>query len=326
MSRAHYSPFLSRIAVLGALALLVGCSSGTSTTLSQPLKSMTWHLQTGASSQAEALQGLAFYPSSTLTIDAGDTVTWTFPANEPHTVTLLGGGQTKPPPPTDPSIANPAGGSTYDGTTYTSSGFLFGDKTYTLTFPKPGTYTVHCLIHQPEMQSTIVVQPAGAAYPKQQAAYDQAGASASASDLVAALVSVGTFPYSAGSRHFAAGISPDGPMAAPAVPTVMRFLSTSDLNATSATVPVGSTVTWANLSNNEAHTVTFAPVGQPFPKLDPFSPPSGGNIYDGTALINSGPLFPGQSVSITFPKAGTFTYHCIFHDDNEGMISTLVVQ
>ncbi len=320
------SLFVRRITVAAVLAMLGGCSSGTSTTLTQPPKSLTWHLHTGASSQAEALQGLAFYPSSAVTIDAGDTVSWTFPSNEPHTVTLLGAGQTKPPPPTDPSIAKPAGGSTYNGKTYTSSGFLFGGKTYALTFTKPGTYTVHCLIHQPEMRSTIVVQAAGTAYPEQQAAYDQAGASASASDLAAALASAGTFAYPSGSRRFAVGISPGGPMAAPVAPTVLRFLSTNDLSATSATVPVGSTVTWTNLSNNEAHTVTFAPVGHPFPTLNPFSLPSGGNTYDGTTLVNSGPLFPGQSFSITFPKAGTYTYHCLFHDDTEGMIATLVVQ
>lgn len=95
---------------------------------------------------------------------------------------------------------------------------------------------------------------------------------------------------------------------------------------TSVTVAVGSTVTWTNLSNNEPHTVTFAPAGAPFPALNPFSPPSGGNTYDGTALVNSGVLQPGKSFSLTFTKAGTYTYHCIFHDDTENMIGTVIVQ
>ncbi len=162
--------------------------------------------------------------------------------------------------------------------------------------------------------------------PQQQSAYDQAAATASASDLAAALASVGTFAYPAGSHHFAAGISPGWLVGPPGSSSVLRFLSTSDLNVTSATVPAGSTVTWTNLSNNEAHTVTFAPVGRPFPTLNPFAPPTGGNTYDGTTLVNSGLLFPGQSFSATFPKAGIYTYHCLLHDDTENMIATLVVQ
>lgn len=319
------SPFGRRMAVAVAVAMVTGCSSGTTTLIQQP-QSLTWHAQAGVSSQADALQGLAFYPSSPLTIDAGDTVSWSYPSNEPHTVTLLGGGRTELPSPTDPSVMKPAGGSTYDGTTYTSSGLLSGGKTYALRFTKPGTYTVYCLIHQPEMVSTIVVQPARTPYPKQQAAYDRDGASERTSDLAAALASVGTFAYPAGSMHLAAGISRGGPSGAPATSTVLRFLSSGDLSTVSATVPVGSTVTWTNLSNNEAHTVTFAPVGQPFPTLNPFSPPTGGNSYNGSTLVNSGLLFPGQSFSATFSKAGTYTYHCLLHDDTEGMIATLVVQ
>jgi len=320
----QFSTFTRRITIVVSIAMLASCSTGSST-LSSQTSSLTWHVQDGASSRAEALQGLAFYPSA-MTIDAGDTVEWSFPANEPHTVSLLGSGQTKPLPPTDPAAAKPAGGSTYDGTAYTSSGYLFGGKTYSLTFPKQGTYTIYCLIHQPEMVSKVVVQPRGTAYPQQQSAYDQAAATASASDLAAALASVGTFAYPAGSHHFAAGISPGSLVGPPGSSSILRFLSTSSLDVTSATVPAGSTVTWTNLSNNEAHTVTFAPVGRPFPTLNPFAPPTGGNTYDGTTLVNSGLLFPGQSFSVTFPKAGIYTYHCLLHDDTENMIATLVVQ
>jgi plastocyanin len=37
-------------------------------------------------------------------------------------------------------------------------------------------------------------------------------------------------------------------------------------------------------------------------------------------------LFPGQSYSLTFTKAGTYIYFCLFHANTEGMIATLVVQ
>jgi len=310
------------------VALTVSGCSGSSTTLSpqpQP-RPQGWRVQTGGSSSAEALQGLNFYPSSVLTIDAGDTVTWSFPSGEAHTVTLLAAGQATPPPASDPNVAKPAGGNTYDGNTYTSSGFKLLGANYSLQFTKAGTYKVYCLIHQPEMEMTIVVQAAGASYPHPQSFYDAAATTALGSDLAAAAASVTSFPYAPGGLHLAAGIAPGPVTGASTTGTVLRFLSTGDVTNQTTTVPVGSTVTWTNLANNEPHTVTFAPVGQPFPKLDPFSPPTGGNTYDGTTLVNSGLLLPGQSFSATFPKAGTYTYHCLLHDDTGGMISTLVVQ
>lgn len=60
--------------------------------------------------------------------------------------------------------------------------------------------------------------------------------------------------------------------------------------------------------------------------MSPFSPASGPRSYDGTQPVNSGVLFPGQSFSLTFTKAGTYTYHCLFHDDTEHMVGTIVVQ
>jgi plastocyanin len=59
--------------------------------------------------------------------------------------------------------------------------------------------------------------------------------------------------------------------------------------------------------------------------LDPFSPPSGGNTYNGTTLVNSGVMNPGSSFALKFTTAGTYTVHCIFHDDTENMIGTVVV-
>jgi plastocyanin len=284
----------------------------------------TWQLKAGVADSTQAFQGPGFYPAS-ITIDAGDTIVWHFPAGEPHTVTLLGAGQSSPPPATDPNVSKPAGGTTYDGSTYTSSGFKLLGATYQLTFPKPGTYRVYCLIHQPEMDLTINVAPSGTPYPATQADLTTAASSASAADIAAAEQSTSLFPYAGTPDHLAAGISPGGPSGAPSTASVMRFLnSTSATNATE-TVPLGTTVTWTNYANNLPHTVTFGIVGQPFPELNPFAPASGGTTYEGTAVVNSGPLFPGQSFSLTFTQRGTFQYHCLFHDDTENMIATIVV-
>jgi plastocyanin len=51
----------------------------------------------------------------------------------------------------------------------------------------------------------------------------------------------------------------------------------------------------------------------------------GGSTYDGTQVTNYGVLGAGQSYSLTFTKAGTYVYYCLFHD-GEGMAGSIVVQ
>jgi plastocyanin len=60
------------------------------------------------------------------------------------------------------------------------------------------------------------------------------------------------------------------------------------------TVTVGTTVTWKN-SSTAAHTVT------------------------GTSF-HSPVIAPGRTFSYTFTKAGTYSYHCIFHPYMKGTI------
>ncbi|MDP9111140.1 MAG: plastocyanin/azurin family copper-binding protein [Candidatus Eremiobacteraeota bacterium] len=308
-----------------AAALLAACLSacGGSNPTTPPPGPVTWQLTAGASAQSEAYQGTQFYPAS-ITIDAGDTIQWTFPTGEPHTVTLLGP-RSAPPPPTDPSVPAPAGGTTYDGSTYTSSGFVLLGKTYSLQFNKPGTYAYFCLLHK-GMQGTITVNPAGTAYQQTQNALSAQGATAAAADLAQAASAVTQFPYPPGGPHLAAGISSGLQTGTNVLSSVVRFLDGPSVTSTSVTIPVGTSVSWTNLSSNFPHTVTFGVAGQPFPVMNPFAPPSGGTTYDGSTLVNSGPMFPGASFTLTFTKTGTYTYHCIFHDDTENMIGTVVVQ
>lgn len=310
------------ILALAVATIASGCSSGSVGTPTPSPTSSHWFVQAGGSSQSEAVQGLAYYPK-TITIDAGDAITWTFPAGEPHTVAFLGP-KASPPPPTDPSVAQPAGGSTYDGTVYTSSGFVLGGKSYALTFTKAGTYKYYCLIHG-EMVGTVVVAPPGTPYPQTQSDITDAAQTSLQADLAAATNALSLFPYAAGGAHVAAGLSP-GLGAPPLGPSsVVRFLDGTTLQDTNVTVALGTTVVWTNLDSNLPHTVTFPVAGQQLPAMDPFSPPSGPSTYDGSTLTNSGPLFGGQSFSLTFTKAGTYTYDCLFHDD-EGMTGTVTVQ
>src|SRR5579884_2460327 len=190
-----------------AVLLLAGCGGGDNNSTPPQIKQQpaTWTVQAGASDSTQALQALQFYPS-TITIDEGDSVVWQYPAGEPHTVTFLGP-QATPPPPNDPNDAAPAGGSTYDGTTYTSSGFLLLGQSYKLTFPKAGTYKYYCLIHG-EMVGTVVVQPAGSKYPQSTIQISAIINTSSAADLQSASDSIALFPYATGGPHLAAGIAP----------------------------------------------------------------------------------------------------------------------
>lgn len=313
-------------AALAALILAACNGAGTPAPSTAAPTGTQWRLNAGAAGHSNAYQGLQYYPK-TITVDAGDTVTWTFASLEPHTVSFLGAGQATPPPPSDPSVQRPAGGSTYDGSTFTSSGFIAGGFSYSLTFTKPGTYTYYCLIHQPEMVGTIVVNPAGTAYPFDEDGYSGQAVTQSNADLQLAASSVAQFPYAPGGPHIAAGIAPGLAAASPAPATVNRFIVDSNVDHATITVPVGSTVTWTNQANNSPHTITFPVAGQPLPSLpgDPFTPPMGGSTYDGTQVTNSGVLEPGKDYSLTFTKAGTYVYYCLFHDQ-EGMEGTIVVQ
>jgi len=76
----------------------------------------------------------AFNPSS-ITVEAGSTVTWTNSGNAPHTVTADDGA--------------------FD------SGELANGETFSFTFDEPGTYSYHCDIH-PDMVAEVIVTEAAA--------------------------------------------------------------------------------------------------------------------------------------------------------------------
>jgi plastocyanin len=267
------------------------------------------------------MQAFDYYPNA-ITIDVGDAITFTDQVTEPHTVSIPPAGAMPPPGPPQP----PVGGTTFDGTAYISSGFLSPNQNYTVTFTKAGTYKVYCLIHQPEMQGTIVVQPAGTPYPKDQSQYLSESSADLTLDLGDASNSVATFPYASGGLHLAAGIAPGLAAGPPAQSTVMRFLNDKTLGSQplNVTVPLGGTVTWTNQSNNAPHTISFPIAGQAPPPGPPDAPPFGLPVYDGTAYVNSGPINPGGSFSLTFTHVGTYTYYCRFHSP-EGMIGTVTV-
>ena len=102
----------------------------------QAVRAATWQAIAGDQSTDEGIQALAFL-SNELWIHVGDSITWTFPASEIHTVTFLKPGQSRPPRPgagggcpgTTPD------GSSFDGSTCVTSSELMDGQTYTVTFP-----------------------------------------------------------------------------------------------------------------------------------------------------------------------------------------------
>jgi plastocyanin len=283
----------------------------------------TWNISAGGSEMSEAIQALDFYPH-TIAIHAGDTITWSNSTSIPHTVSIPTAGATPPPGPPNPAQV---GGNVFDNSAYISSGFITKGKAYSVRFTRPGTYAYFCIVHPPEMTGTITVLPAGKALPMSAQQYAAAAGSDLAADLQGGLASVQLFPYTAGGTHVAAGIAPGLPAGKPAESTVMRYLDGASAVSADTTVAVGTTITWTNDSNNVPHTVTFPPAGQQPPPGPPDQvPPSGGSTYDGSALANSGVMPPGKSYSLTFTKAGTYTYYCLFHDGPTGMIGTVTVK
>lgn len=277
-----------------------------------------WQVQAGGGTPDSAVTNMAFYPS-TITIDVGDSITWTV-SGDAHTVTFLSGAPQ--PSPLDPSSAIPQGGSTYDGTGVASSGIIPpipGQNTYTLTFTKAGTFPYLCLIH-PGMAGTVVVQPVGTPYPKTQAQYDEATAITSQQSLAVGVNALetaapGTSKNSDGSTNYNDWTGESVGRA-----TVMRFLPSV------LTISVGDTVTWTNPDMMDPHTVTFAPDGKypEFPSAQALIP-TGNTTYDGSTFTNSGLIMPmgappvkgvptTTSYTLKFTKAGVYTYHCLIHD------------
>lgn len=180
-----------------------------STKQAQADGSYNWSVQAGGSVlEADLVQ----FSSPNITINVGDSVTWTNPNAVPHTVTFLAPGQSLPalvqpsPQPAGPPLLLiplqtflPAGGPTYDGTAYANSGIFDAvnspSNKYTLKFTKPGTYQYHCILHDNQgMMGTITVAGAAAAPAPQPTAAAPGG--------VIAGPNTGTGPAAAGSGNW----------------------------------------------------------------------------------------------------------------------------
>jgi len=293
-----------------------------------------------------------------LWIHAGDSITWSFPTHEIHTVTFLTQTikdlQNTTPQQTRPARPGAGGGcpgttpdgSIFDGSTCVTSGDdLFVDgATYTVTFPTAGNFKLVCLVHN-NMTGAVHVLARSEALPYNQASYDKQAQQREAELLSggAGLKGQGTATaqQSAGDA-VTAGI---GDIVATGggsdTVSVMRFLQGSIV------VRIGDTVEWTNLDPVTPHTVTFGtePSGPPQPPSPGVTSASdgarqavlnspAGSVHSGflqAAFQDRGPpdALPQSPLGVTrfrvtFNAPGTFNYICALHDDL-GMVGRVIV-
>lgn len=291
----------------------------------------TWYVETGTQSPNEAIQGMVFLPGK-ITIDVGDTIVWLARSAEPHTVTF------NPTPneqfnPFAPAVGN---GGTFDGTGYASSGAMANvssatagfptERRFSLTFTKAGTFGYICLVH-PGMSGTVVVHPAGTPYPKSQRQYDTSS-DREAARIIASGYRLMAQDDRASTNHYV--IAGDTNMQTGA--DVMRFMRPT------VVIHTGQSVRFVNKSM-EPHTITFGPE-----IADPTNPwchddcsastlPAQGPIFGGSysatlsgsdAVLNSGRIFNGVQLTVTFTRPGIYRYICGLHD-YMGMTGRVIV-
>ena len=309
----------------------------------------TWQLQAGAERPDGGRQALAFLPNE-IWIHAGDSVRWTFPTHERHTLTFLTPGQTRPPA-FGPIFGVPVGcpgitpdGSSFDGSACVTSDLLLLDQnagtppTYSVTFPTAGNFKFVCLIHADMTGVVHVVDPAQA-LPHDQSFYDRQAQSEQVR-LLADASRMADRSEDAQGDDVAAGIGEVVTMtgAGSQTASLMRFLRQTIV------VRVGDTVEWTNLDPSINHTVTFgSEPADPRPPSANVTPTLDGArqavINSTSDSVNSGFLSPAPQdraklaqsnpgvtrIRVTFTSPGVFNYICAVHDQL-GMKGTVIVQ
>lgn len=255
---------------------------------------------------------------------AGDTVTWEFAWDEPHSVTF-GEIAGDPSGPSNPGTAVVD----YDGTGFVNSGLVFGSKaapqSFSMKFTKEGNFDYYCFIH-PLMTGTVRVQGAGigeqdtqvAVDARGQAAYESAIADLKAAAAATAAVRPLAVTGSSAAKKYTLQISSltDRPRG-----DVMQFFP--------ASLNIGANDTVEFVSNVQTpHDVAFIPAGvdlngPPPPGLEDFDPfEDSVNYSPGKKLSPSDlsispvvglELPAGTSVSFAFSAPGTYNYVCLLH-------------
>jgi plastocyanin len=307
----------------------------------------TWQIQVGAQNGDRARQALAFFPNE-IWIHADDSITWSFPTNEVHTVTFLALGQVRPNRFAGCAGGLPPDGRTpdfpvFDNNTCVNSGILTNadGKTYTVIFPMIGNFKLVCLAH-PNMTATVHVLDSGIPLPHDQDFYDRQAdrqRAALLSDLNAS-----AHVHEGGDNAVVAGAGKIiGTSGGTETASVMRFMDAVKV------IHVGETVEWTTAEAVTSHTITFGPE----PDNQHQIPPSSNVTMDADGArhaylsspsdaVHSGFIteLPQDRIGLTqapfnlnsatrfratFTQPGIFQYKCVLHDEL-GMVGVIIVQ
>ena len=346
----HFKNMISKSVVsFAAAAIVIGGAAGTT-------QATQWQSIAGAESADRGSQALAFLPNE-LWVHTGDSIRWTFPTHERHTITFLKPGQIRPPgfgPIFDVPVGCPGitpDGSSFDGSTCVTSGILrLGDNTkstenaptYSVSFPAVGNFKFVDLLHA-DMSGVVHVLNLAETLPHDQDFYDRQAQGEQALLLADAsrLQGRGTPGDNGGaqSNDVAVGIGEVVTTTGAGLQTasLMRFVRGTIV------VQVGDTVEWTSLDPSINHTVTFGTEpADPRPPSANVQPTSDGArqavIGSSADNVNSGFLSPAPQdranlaqsplgvtrFRVTFTSPGTFNYICAIHDDL-GMDGTVIV-
>lgn len=342
--------FFVKVGLSAALAMgfLVGVlASVISPALAQQPEPAHFVVQAGAAGLGNA-EALVFAPEN-LNVHRGDTVTWA--VNGFHNIRFHDEGGLAPlalvpgvdeveVPQINPLVAFP---SIENGAAYTggaaNSGLPAGAPggagdaggLFSLVMDlEPGTYAYLCDVH-PGMAGVITVVDdatpvASTAEVDIQAKQESDAALALGSEAVQAAAEAAAGINTAGDdgvAHVQAGSTGTGRT------TVNRYVGFVTV------IQAGQTVTWTIPEDSpDPHTVTWPPLrgqdiapimqeaGPPILAFGPgFTPnlPENGEITQ-DAAFNTGLLFPGQSMSLTFTEPGVYPFVCNIHPGMEGVV------
>jgi plastocyanin len=295
-----------------------------------------WNATVGAQSNDKGDQALAFLPNE-IWIHAGDRITWTFDADEIHTLTFLTADQPRP------FFADGCPGfsmdpATYDGSTCVTTPPMVTGQTFTVIFPVAGNFKLVCLVHE-NMTSVVHVFDLAETLPHDQAFYDKQ-AESQRHELLENAHKVATSHAVPNSRQGVTAGAGDVTAKAGGSNTVSVLRFSHD----NIHIHAGQTVEWDNQDPVTPHTITFGPdpVGDPAPPSpDVTVDPDGARhaIIDSTSdTTHSGFIIaaPQERLGlpqsplgvtrfrVTFPNAGTFPYQCALHDEL-GMTGKVIV-
>jgi plastocyanin len=319
---------------------------------SQTAHAQSWQATAGAQNLDKGRQALAFLPNE-IWIHAGESITWTFATDEPHSVTFLTPGQLRPSysagcPGTTPNA------SPFDNSTCVNSGRIGTPGTpYTVVFPKPGNYRLVCLVHANMTGIVHVLDPAeplphGPDFYEDQAElerHDLLSDRDSGPDRDRKRGEDARHDSDEANVHEHDGVIVVGSGELVSTPGGVQSVSRMRFMQPNITIHAGQTVEWAS-SDVSGHTITF---GQEPPNVSPSTPPSTNVSLDldgarhatinsladsvHSGLITQAPQErtglaqapPGVTrFRVTFTNPGTYPYICAFHDEL-GMIGEVIV-